>query len=402
MIEQVKTENIAIVEKKRLIMLSFILVFYVLMKTLGTGLSDQGIIAALFWCVLCVYAYLDGNVRAHSKLKQKDFYLFFMLVCAVLYILSYLILGFVDGVGANIYDTSPFGIVRNILILGSVLVFRELVRSHIINAVEKKYMIPFSILIVVIFSLSSININALLELGSAEEWLTYLSTGVLPPLMYNAFMTVAVYIAGPLPAVVYALITNVPMWVIAVLPNLRWITALLINSLFPLMCIIVLRNVHKSKITRGRKRSIKEENPYSWIAVSVVMVMLVWFALGIFPVFPSIIVSNSMKPTISRGDLVFLKRTDTGGLEKGDVIQYKLEDIQVFHRIIEVKYNRGIRYFVTKGDANSAEDPNPVTEEQVMGEYIGRIPYVGWPALLLRQENQPTSIETGQYAQPDS
>ena len=135
------------------------------MKTLGAGLSDQGIIAALFWCVLCAYTYLDGNVRAHSKLKQKDFYLFFMLICAVLYILSYLILGFVDGVGANIYDTSPFGIVRNLLIMGSVLVFRELVRGHIINAVEKKYAIPFGILIVVIFSLSSININALLEAG---------------------------------------------------------------------------------------------------------------------------------------------------------------------------------------------------------------------------------------------
>ena len=224
----------------------------------------------------------------------------------------------------------------------------------------------------------------------------------MPPLMYNAFMTVVVYIAGPLPAAIYALITNVPMWVIAVLPNLRWITALLINSLFPLMCIIVLRNVHKSKTTRGRKRAIKDENPYSWIAVSVVMVMLVWFALGIFPVFPSIIISNSMKPVISRGDLVFLKRTDTDSLEKGDVIQYKLDEIQVFHRIIEVKYNKGIRYFVTKGDANSAEDPSPVTEEQVMGKYIGRIPYVGWPALLLRQENQPTSIETGQYAQPGS
>ena len=102
-----------------------------------------------------------------------------------------------------------------------------------------------------------------------------------------------------------------------------------------------------------------------------------------------------MQPTINRGDLVFIQRTDASTLETGDIIQYQLEDIQVFHRIIEVKYNEGIRYFIMKGDANSAEDPNPVTEAQVMGEYIGRIPYIGWPTLLLRQDKQETRIETG-------
>ena len=389
------TKQITLVEKKQLVLLSVILLFYIALKVFGAGLHDQSIITAIFWSVICVYIYFDGNVRAHSKLKHKEFYVFFMLVCAVLYILSYFVLGFIDGVGASMYDTSPLGIIKNILTLGSVLVFRELVRNHIINAVEKKYVVSFGILIVLVFSFAEINMNSLFEIESAEELLTFLSFNVLPLLMTGAFMTTAAYISGPLGPSIYALITNVPMWVIAVLPNLRWITILLIGTLFPLLCIIVLRNVYKSKTTRGKTRAKKEENPYSWIGISIVMVALVWFALGIFPIFPSIIVSNSMNPTISKGDLVLLQKTDASALQVGDVIQYELENIQVFHRIIDVRYNEGIRYFITKGDANNAEDPNPVTEVQVMGKYMGRIPYIGWPALVFRQVEQETLVETG-------
>ena len=391
-----KDDKIASDQKKQLILLSVIFLYYALIKIFNVGLIYQNIITMIFWGVLCVYIYLDGNVRAHSKLKYKEFYVFFMLVCSFLYIMSYFVFGFIDGVGASMYDTSPLGIIKNILTLGSVLVLRELVRNHIINAVEKKYAVTFGILIILIFSFAEINFKALLEIGSMEELLTFLSYSVLPPLLFNAFMTVAAFIAGAIGPIIYALITNVPLWVISVLPNLKWITVLLVGSLFPLLCIIVLRNVQKSKSTRGKKRAKKEENPYSWIAVSIVMVALVWFALGIFPVFPSIIVSQSMEPVISKGDLVFVQKTDTEKLDVGDIIQYQLDDIQVFHRIISVEYSQGIKYFITKGDANNAEDPNPVMEAQVMGEYLGRIPYIGWPSLWLRQDKNETRIETGQ------
>ena len=201
----------------------------------------------------------------NSSTKSSIFFSCWFALCC--YILSYFAFGFIDGVGANIYDTSLLGIIKNVLTLGSVLVFRELVRNHIINAVEKKYVVSFGILIVLVFSFAEININALLKIGSIEELLTFLSFSVLPLLMFNTFMTVSAYIAGPLGTIIYALITNIPMWAIGVLPNLRWITVLLIGTLFPLLCIIVLRNVHKSKATRGKMRAKKEENPYSWIGV---------------------------------------------------------------------------------------------------------------------------------------
>lgn len=394
-IRRENVDKIFVGEKKAIILICAVIVFYALTKSLGLGIKYQGIITALFWSLLCVYIYLNRSVRFHSKLKNKDFYIIFMAICAGLYIISYFALGIIDGFGINMYDTSFLGIVKNVLTLGSVIVFREIVRNFIINTVQKKFAIYFGLLMILVFSFAEVNFRSMLELGSMEAWLAFLSESVLPLLFFNAFMTYAAYTAGVWGPIIYATVTNIPIWIISVLPNFRWITIILVGVLFPLLCMVVLRNVRKSKLQRGKKRKKKEENPYSWLLVAVVMVALVWFSLGIFPAFPSVIVSKSMDPIIQKGDLVVMQKTDIEDIEIGDVIQYQLEDIQVVHRIIDVKYDEGVRYYVTKGDANNSEDASPVLESQVRGKLAFRIPFIGWPTLIFRQGNEETRVETG-------
>ena len=41
--------------------------------------------------------------------------------------------------------------------------------------------------------------------------------------------------------------------------------------------------------------------------------------------------------------------------------------------------------FVTKGDANEKEDPNPVSYDQLRGQVVYSIPYLGWIAGLLSE-----------------
>jgi signal peptidase I len=88
---------------------------------------------------------------------------------------------------------------------------------------------------------------------------------------------------------------------------------------------------------------MKQASPYSWIATAVISVVTVWFALGIFPIFPTAIVSNSMKPYISRGDIVLIQKVDPNTLKEQDVILYSLDHIQVFHRIIKIQYVQGVK-----------------------------------------------------------
>ncbi len=96
---------------------------------------------------------------------------------------------------------------------------------------------------------------------------------------------------------------------------------------------------------------------------------------SVFGVAPVIVLSGSMEPTFSAGDMIFVQKTDPAELKEGDVICYLPEggDTAVTHRIMEVQQLDGERAFITQGDFNTIADTNPVTESQVQGKY-----HEGW------------------------
>lgn len=93
---------------------------------------------------------------------------------------------------------------------------------------------------------------------------------------------------------------------------------------------------------------------------------------GVFGIKPAIVLSGSMEPTIRTGDLIFIHNTDTQGLKEGDVICYLTSGSAVTHRIAGItRGDDGRPRYVTRGDANNAEDRLPVTPEQVQGIWKG-------------------------------
>ena len=46
------------------------------------------------------------------------------------------------------------------------------------------------------------------------------------------------------------------------------------------------------------------------ILTGVTGVLIIWFAVGLFPIYPSVIITGSMEPLIKPGDIVLLKKTD--------------------------------------------------------------------------------------------
>jgi signal peptidase len=382
-------------EKRVAILLLSILAYYLMLKWFRFSVEYQSIITSLFWMLISIYTFFCEKPSKHSKLKFSEFYLLIMLVCAVLYLISYFLIGTIDGFGLNIYDTSFLGIVKNLLVLGSAVILKEWVRNFLINSVQKRFVVAFGILIILIYSFTEVNLDTFSKLKTLEELFSYISKNILPVVFFNVFMTVAAYIMGFYGTAIYAALTKFPIWVVRILPNFRWITLLLVGALLPLMFTIVLRSISRKKATRGKRQEMKQASPYSWIATAVVAVVTVWFALGIFPIFPTAIVSNSMKPDISRGDIVLIQKVDPNTLKEQDVILYALDNIQVFHRIIKIQYVQGVKQFTVKGDNNQYPDPKPVLGEQVVGKHIATIPYIGWPGVLLQQSGGEVQVETG-------
>lgn len=92
---------------------------------------------------------------------------------------------------------------------------------------------------------------------------------------------------------------------------------------------------------------------------------------------PFYLVMRPAKDHIEVGDLIFAKKIDAKELKAGDVISYLENSSVVTHRIIKVNSENGALSFTTKGDANNAEDSDPVPADKLVGVYKSRIPALG-------------------------
>ena len=68
-------------------------------------------------------------------------------------------------------------------------------------------------------------------------------------------------------------------------------------------------------------------------------------------------------------------------IEVGDIVTFMEGKTAVTHRIVEINEDGT---FTTKGDANNAEDQNPVAKDKIIGKYLFRIPKLGDLALFMQ------------------
>jgi len=99
---------------------------------------------------------------------------------------------------------------------------------------------------------------------------------------------------------------------------------------------------------------------------------------NLFGVKTMAVLSGSMEPSIHTGSMVFIVPTDPRNIRPGDVISYVLNQRGTVstHRVAEVDAENG--RFVTKGDANTMNDPTPVLFNNVIGTVRVSIPLLGY------------------------
>lgn len=99
---------------------------------------------------------------------------------------------------------------------------------------------------------------------------------------------------------------------------------------------------------------------------------------------PLTVMSGSMEPTISVGDIVIVKPVKAETLRIGDTITFQPisgESTLITHRIVEKAIAPQGLMFTTLGDNNDQPD-RQIAEDQVQGKVIYIIPFVGQLALV--------------------
>ncbi len=98
---------------------------------------------------------------------------------------------------------------------------------------------------------------------------------------------------------------------------------------------------------------------------------------------PHIVLSDSMQDTFMVGDLEISKKVDPATLEVGDIVTFTSIDPMsygsvVTHKIREITTYEGESAFVTYGTTTGVDDAYPVPFENVIGQYVFRLPKMGY------------------------
>ena len=96
---------------------------------------------------------------------------------------------------------------------------------------------------------------------------------------------------------------------------------------------------------------------------------------------PLTVQSESMAPTFDENDLIIIKKSDPATLQVGDIVtfhtiidnQYALNT----HRIVSINQVDGLNSYTTKGDNNEFADQHVIADGDIVGKYVGKIPYMG-------------------------
>lgn len=174
-----------------------------------------------------------------------------------------------------------------------------------------------------------------------------------------------------------------------VFPDLDWFLSILVESILALVIFLSVNFEHTTKLNRFTRKELKKMNPYKLMPSIIFLIVTIVFIVGLLPYKPVAVMSNSMVPEFSRGDIVVIKKLskeDIQALKKNDIIEYNLNGDKIIHRIVKIQSNNmGKLTIITKGDNNRDEDFKTVTAEQIIGLVKFKIPLLGYPSVLFSE-----------------
>lgn len=349
----------------------------------------------LFWGILCcVIVVFLPRVHSIGRVDKQDSILFDAIIYATILLGSRLGAGFLlDGFGKSPYDRSLSGIGMNLILIGPELMAKELIRSYCLCTFCKKENSKAFFIMTVLLTASGLNYRTIIELRDIEKIVSYTAQYIAPELAKNIMLSYFALYGGALAAITYAGILAGFHQFFPILPTLKWITEGVVGISIPIIEAYAFttkyQNAHQYKWVP--KETIA--GLLGWIITLAGSVAFLWFVIGVFPVYPSVIATGSMKPMIHEGDVILIKRAmkeeEIYGLKEGDVIQFTRDDILITHRIIEIiKDDYGNLRFKTKGDNNSAEDVRLVLPNEVRGILVRVVPKIGIPTLWIKSKEQ--------------
>ena len=348
---------------------------------------------SICWTTVALAAlYMAGGLEKIRSWTNKRITLMGLLVAASqILILTYA--GLISKFGKSPFSFTTVGIIINFILVSSTLLGMELSRAYLTKNLSRKNPTLTLAIVTFLYTFANVSIRTLINFQDRFTYTEFMGENFLPILTENLLATYLALLSGPVASLAYLAPLRAFQWFSPILPDLPWGYKVLIGVLSPTIGFITIDMATTQK--DQKKAGIPTQRPVprlrksktsmkGWMAISVFMVLTVWASTGLLGFFPTIIASGSMRPTMDVGDIAIVISTDPSEIQVGDVIQYWHETEMILHRVHNIHEKGGQRLFVTKGDANTAPDLDPVFSTQIQGKLVFNIPKLGWISIYAK------------------
>lgn len=383
--------------KKGIFVILFLLFVYILENfsviTYINGTIFTYVVKPVLWITIAIIIWQMSHIKSNAKLKHRKIIYSWAKYFGLFYICINIFAGFFDGLGNSPYSHTIKGIIINLVFICSALVGREFIRSYLVNSFTKKESYSVFTIISLLMTITNFSTNKYIELNSLESTVKFIAEYFAPEFSHNLFASYLVYLGGPYTSIIYLGLIQGFHWLSPILPDLKWITTVLIGVLCPFFFLMYFKFLYLNLTKKINKRQQEDEGLLSWIFTSIISIVIIWFAVGVFPIYPSVIATGSMEPKIMTGDIILVEKItdmeDIKNLNINDVIQFQRDGILISHRIIEIRNDEEeVILFRTKGDNNSIADSDLVKPQDIKGTIKYTIPKIGWLTLLIKSDNE--------------
>jgi len=185
---------------------------------------------------------------------------------------------------------------------------------------------------------------------------------------------------GSIGIIIYRMITILYVYIIPIIPNMYIYFRSFLRMLYPYLMYILLENTYcKSNFVGSYK--LKKRNAVFITSLIVLMTILTMLISCQFRYGMLVVGSESMSGSLDKGDVTIFEKYHNQKIKSGDIIIFNYDDIQIVHRVVDIKSVNGIIRYYTKGDINKEKDPEYRTYKDIVGVSKIKIKYLGIPTL---------------------
>ena len=337
-------------------------------------LRDNKYIASFLLAILIILVFLSFLFFGHRKDRNNSVKIKILLnfiIALLIYLILIYFLGIKTTFAKNSYSIKDIGNIFYILSSGILLeLFRyNLIYKNLNDKRESKFILIFYIFIdVCIFNPFKYINNIILVLILSIEKNMLLNKSILHGYKSN---------------IVYLFVLEVMPCILSYPMLSGYLYVALITVLNTALYVILLNPNRKNEmevIDKFRKKS--------FLTIEITLILFVFVSIclvsGLFKYSLSSIASNSMYPSLKKGDAIIVKKLndeEKKELKVGDIIAFREGKYIITHRIIEITKGD----YTTKGDNNNIKDVTKRKKDDIIGIVEFRIPYIGYPSVAISE-----------------